>query len=198
MINLDILTRPFSQAEVKQRRNDTGRTFDYVEAHSIIARLNEGFEGVWSFRVVQQQVLEDEVIVLGELSAAGIVKQQFGSGSFNKDGTDAMTVGDTFKAAASDAWKKCATEYGVALELYAGPVLYTGSNEGNGVGQVTEAPGYTSDPVTEKQRAFIEKIAQREGNTEEDRLRLRKALEGDLTKADASELISGFARKRAA
>ena len=96
MINLDILTRPFSQEEVKRRKNDAGKTFDYVEAHSVITRLNEAFEGAWSFRVVQQQMVEEEII-------AG-----------------------------------------------------------------------------------------------EDGIRLGNALEGDLTKADASGLISGFARKRAA
>lgn len=197
MINLDILTRPFPQSEVKQRRNEAGRTFDYVEAHAVITRLNEAFEGAWSFRVVQHQMIEDEVIVLGELSADGIVKQHFGNASFTREGADAMTVGETFKAAASDALKKCATEFGVALELYGGPVLYTEVSEAE-AGQVAEASVQTSGLATEKQRAFIEKIAQRNDVSEEDRLRLRSALEGDLSKADASELISGFARKRAA
>jgi hypothetical protein len=43
MINLEILTRPFSQEEVKPRNNDAGKTFDFLEAHSVISRLNEAF-----------------------------------------------------------------------------------------------------------------------------------------------------------
>jgi hypothetical protein len=199
MMSLDILTRPFPLAEVKQRKNEAGKTFDYVEAHSVISRLNEAFQGAWSFRVVQHQMVEHEVIVLGELSGDGLVKQQFGSAVFRPEGPDAMTVGDTFKAAASDALKKCATEFGVALELYGGlSVAYPEPSSAAGDGRVADMPAPVSDPATEKQRAFLEKIAQRDDISAEDRLRVRTALAGSLSKAEASELISNFSRKRAA
>jgi hypothetical protein len=56
----------------------------------------------------------------------------------------------------------------------------------------------SEDPATDKQRAFLEKIVQREELSDDDRARLRTALAGTLTKSEASDLISGFARKRAA
>ena len=196
MINLDILTRPFPQTDVKQRKNDAGRTFDYVEAHSVIARLNEAFEGSWSFRIAEHQVVEDEVIVLGELSAEGFTKQQFGSAMLDREGPDALSAGDTFKAASSDALKKCATEFGVALELYGAEPNRSAVAEEDAA-YTAEAPA-AEHPATEKQLAFLEKIAQREDLSDEDRTRVRTALAGALSKADASDLISNFARKRAA
>lgn len=197
MINLDVLTRPFLQTEVKQRKSDTGKTFDYVEAHSVIARLNEAFQGGWNFRILQHQIVEGEVIILGELSADEVVKQQFGSAVLDTTEPGALTVGDTFKAAASDALKKCATGFGIALELYASGTTYSPATNGDAV-RVADEPLFNEDPATDKQRAFLEKIVQREDLSNDDRGRLRTALTGTLTKAEASELISGFARKRAA
>jgi len=47
-------------------------------------------------------------------------------------------------------------------------------------------------------RVVQQQMVEEEIIAEEDGIRLRNALEGDLTKEDASGLISGFARKRAA
>ena len=198
MINLDVLTRPFLQTEVKQRKSDTGKTFDYVEAHSVIARLNEAFQGGWNFRILQHQIVEGEVIILGELSGDGVVKQQFGSAVLDTTEPGALTVGDSFKAAASDALKKCATGFGVALELYGSDnTTYSPATNGDAA-RVADEPVFDEDPATDKQRAFLEKIVQREELSDDDRARLRTALAGTLTKSEASDLISGFARKRAA
>ena len=62
MINLDALTRPFSQEDVKPRKDDAGKTVDFLEAHSVISRLNEAFGSAWSFRVVQLQMVEEAII----------------------------------------------------------------------------------------------------------------------------------------
>ena len=197
-------------------------------------------------------MIEDEVIVLGELSANGTIKQQFGNASFNRDGEDTMTTGDTFKSAGSDALKKCATEYGIALELYGAPVIKeTSSDNGTSkliddnlatdkqinflkaIGKNATLSPEEADEVwtavntgpsraeakeiidkygskmqsqrdfpqgnlaTDKQIAFLEKIAQRDDLTDEERQRIISAINGNLTKADAGELISSFARKRA-
>lgn len=119
-MNLEILTRPFPKDQIKQREGNFGKMLDYVETPSVIARLNEAFEGHWSFRVLSHQILEQEVIVLGELSADGEVKQQFGSKQIAKHSKtkEPLSLGDDLKGATSDALKKCATEFGVALELY--------------------------------------------------------------------------------
>ena len=114
MMTLDVLTRPFDASLVKKRKGPRGKILDYLEAHTVIARLNDAFAGEWSFSVLSHDVSDEEVLVLGELSADGVTKQQFGS----KTREENVPLGDSAKAAASDALKKCATLFGVGLELY--------------------------------------------------------------------------------
>jgi hypothetical protein len=45
----------------------------------VIARLNAALDGARSFEVVAREVRDDEVLVLGKLAAAGLVKMQFGA-----------------------------------------------------------------------------------------------------------------------
>ena len=120
---LDALTRPFDPAQIKQREGRKGKMLDYLECHTIITRLNEAFNGAWSFEVVDYKSMEGEVIVHGKLSAGGQVKQQFGSNAIDRFATGEnagkpVSIGDDLKAAASDALKKCATLFGIGLELY--------------------------------------------------------------------------------
>ena len=121
---LEVLTRPFDPAQIKQREGRGGKMLDYLETHAVITRLNEAFSGAWSFEAVEYKTMEGEIIVKGRLAAQGITKEQFGSneihrhkGQDNQKGTP-VSVGDDLKAAASDALKKCATLFGVGLELY--------------------------------------------------------------------------------
>lgn len=136
MMDLDVLTKPFETCQVKQRTGPKGKTLDYLEAHSVIARLNESFAGEWSFRVLSHEVTDKEVIVLGELSAEGVRKVQFGS----KMREDNVPLGDTAKAAGSDALKKCSTLFGVGLELYQKDSEdENGRQNSKGDGHLTEA-----------------------------------------------------------
>ena len=113
-MNLDVLTRPFDASEIKQRDGRKGKRFDYVETHSVIARLNEAFEGQWSFKVLDRIIEEGEIAVLGEFSAEGETKQQWGSRERNRG----STLGDCLKASTSDSLRKAATLFGVGLHLY--------------------------------------------------------------------------------
>lgn len=120
-MNRELLEKPFEPAQIKRRRGRDGPV-EYVEGHLIIARLNEAFEGKWSFEIVRHDILEDrgEVLVLGKLSAEGVVKMQFGVSQITRDReTKAIvSLGDDVKAAGTDALKKCATFLGVGLHLY--------------------------------------------------------------------------------
>jgi hypothetical protein len=123
-INLDVLTRPFDPAQIKQREGRGGKMLDYLETHAVITRLNEAFGGAWSFEVVDYKTMEGEIIVKGRLTAGGVSKEQFGSNEVhrlkgeNGEKGAPVSVGDDLKAAASDALKKCATLFGVGLHLY--------------------------------------------------------------------------------
>jgi len=119
-MNRQLLEEPFDKKLIRQRKGNFGATLDYIEAHVVIQRLNDALDGEWSFEVVEYTQLEDEVVVLGRLSACGVVKQQFGSSKVThaKGSDDSLCIGDDLKSAASDALKKCSTLLGVGLHLY--------------------------------------------------------------------------------
>lgn len=119
-MNRELLEKPFDPAQIKQREGTFGNTLDYVEAHAVIQRRNDAFEGNWSFEIVKHEIVEEEVVVLGKLAAEGLAKMQFGNARITKveeDGT-IVSMGDDLKAAATDSMKKCATLLGVGLHLY--------------------------------------------------------------------------------
>ena len=119
-MNRKLLEQPFAAHLIKQRKGNFGATLDYIEAHVVIHRLNDAFDGQWSIQIESHMQLEDEVVVLGRLTADGVVKQQFGSSKITRaKGSDQpLCIGDDLKAAGSDALKKCSTLLGVGLHLY--------------------------------------------------------------------------------
>jgi hypothetical protein len=137
-MNRALLERPFEPAQIRQRKGRNG-VLDYVEGHSVIARLNEALDGAWSF--------EDEVVVLGRLTAEGIAKMQFGVSQLTREkGTGALvSLGDDLKAAATDALKKCATFLGVGLHLYADKPL-AGRGAAMRAGAPARPPGPPGTP----------------------------------------------------
>jgi Rad52/22 family double-strand break repair protein len=111
-MNRDLLEKPFSADQIKQRPGDHGDILDYLEGATVIQRLNEAFNSEWSFEIIEHLIQEKEVLVSGRLTANGFTKTQFG----NK--TRESSVGDDLKAAATDCIKKCATLFGIGLHLY--------------------------------------------------------------------------------
>ena len=114
---LRALSRPFTDMKTRPGRN--GQSISYIEGHAVVQRLNDALAGDWSFRVLEKDVLDGEVIVLGELRAGELVKQAFGGSEVTKtrDGK-IVSLADDLKSAATDALKKAATLLGVALQLY--------------------------------------------------------------------------------
>lgn len=115
-MNRELLEKPFAPAQIKQRKGRNG-LLDYIEGHSVIHRLNQALEGAWSFEITHHDIREDEVLVLGRLTAEGITKMQFGVSQVarEKNGGALVSLGDDLKAAATDALKKCATFLGVGF-----------------------------------------------------------------------------------
>lgn len=114
-----VIERPLDKRRVKSRQGGQGMTFDYIPTEYAIQLLNEAFDYAWDSRVFYQNATDACVIVGVELKvwdAEGnpISKQQFGSCNINR-GVD---IGSAFKGAASDGLKKCASQFGLALELY--------------------------------------------------------------------------------
>lgn len=109
-------------AEVHKRVNKGGGDQTYVPAVDIFDRVDEvlGVTG-WQARVIREGMTATEAWVLAEVAAhidgEVCVRQQYGCEAITV-GRDAKPVGDLFKKAATDAYKKCLTLLGVARYLY--------------------------------------------------------------------------------
>src|SRR5204862_7357364 len=80
----EILERQFPTELIRRRSGRNGDEVVYLEASTVVARLNEAFAGEWSFVVEKHEVLADEVIVLGRLSAGAVGKSAFGSSAVTR------------------------------------------------------------------------------------------------------------------
>lgn len=125
---VDFLLQRTPKHEIKTRQGRGGMQFSYVEHGYVTERLNLVFGFNWDFEVVDKQILEDEVIVEAKLTvrtpgSQTIVKTQFGGADIKRHTSGAksgrpLSIADDYKAAASDALKKCASLLGVGLDLY--------------------------------------------------------------------------------
>jgi hypothetical protein len=166
------LEQTFSQEEIKQRDGSFGQTLNYVSGYTVIDRLNQAFESLWSFEIVSHEIYKDEVTVIGKLTAEGIIKSQFGSSRITKarDTGDVVSLADDLKSAATDALKKCSTLLGVGLHLYADKAspssAETADQKGNGgAGKKQETDGNGNGRLTSKQHSFLLKLANEKGLT---------------------------------
>ena len=114
------LERPFPADLIRTRKGSFGKELSYVEIAHYIRRLNEAYGGDWSFEIVEHQVLDAEVVVLGKLTACDITKTAFGGSSItvNRESGKPVCLSDDLKAAASDSLKKACSLLGVGLELH--------------------------------------------------------------------------------
>ncbi len=125
---VDFLLQRTPRHEIKVRQGRGGMKFSYVEHGYVTERLNMVFGFNWDFEVVDKQILEDEVIVEARLTVRTpggqtIVKTQFGGADIKRHASGQksgrpLSIADDFKAAASDALKKCASLLGIGLDLY--------------------------------------------------------------------------------
>src|SRR3989442_14372820 len=101
-MNRSLLEKPFAPEQIRQRKGRNG-VLDYVEGWSVIQRLNEALEGAWSFEIVNHEIREDEVLVIGKLSAENVTKMAFGTSQVTREkGSGAVvSLGDDLKAAAT-------------------------------------------------------------------------------------------------
>ena len=112
------LAKPFPRSALKQRQGGGGKMLDYVETHTVIHRLSDACDGVWDFRINSTMIItignDDNLVVFGELTIPGLGTRA-GTGVQKIKGNSGE---DVLKGAASDALKKAATLFGVALNLY--------------------------------------------------------------------------------
>ena len=110
------LVEPFDQKLIK--KNYQG--FDYVSPSEYRKLLNDTFGSMWSFEILNYQILNDSVVVHGRLT----IYIQDGDRVFEikKDGIGASMVSKTvsfaLKSAKSTALKNACLELGMGLDMY--------------------------------------------------------------------------------
>ncbi len=181
-MNRQLLERPFEASLIRTRKGSFGKQYSYVEGAEYIRRLNESFEGDWSFEVIEHQTLDTEVIVMGKIVAGGVTKMAFGGSSVtvNREG-EIISIADDLKAAATDALKKASSLLGVGLHLYSEPTTTpgrngrpspsphgNGNNGGNGNGKPAANNGNGKDRLTQKQLSCIWGMARSLGRSVEE------------------------------
>jgi len=117
--------------------------------------LNHAFDYNWSFDIEQFEKNDGEVVVLGKLTGEGISKMQFGSKAITNGKGE---IGDDLKAAGSDALKKCATLFGIALHLYSGDEVTSEGSNTKGSGMSTMTPNKGNNKVTKAQLSKIKEL----------------------------------------
>lgn len=130
-----VLERKLDPKLIKERQQGATK-LSYIGGHTVIRLLNEAFGYKWSFEIVSDEIVPSQpklnkyakagenkyddqppvVKVLGRLTIPGLgVKEQYGSKVLIGGASEQEA---SFKSASTDALKKCATLFGIGLELY--------------------------------------------------------------------------------
>ena len=114
-------------AHIYRRPAKGGGQWEYVTGTYVKKVLNFTFGFCWDFEIKEHGKEGNLMWVLGRLVIkdaktlqAMIVKEQFGRAEikFKKGTNDPVDFGNDMKAAATDALKKCASELGIASDVY--------------------------------------------------------------------------------
>lgn len=111
---------------IYQRPGKGGANWDYVTGAYVKKVLNYVFAWNWDFEVKSKEEKYGQIVVEGRLtvrtkSGVSIVKEQFGRADikYKKNTQTPLDYGNDLKAASTDALKKCASELGIASDVYA-------------------------------------------------------------------------------
>lgn len=186
--------------------------WEYVTGTYVKKILNYVFGWLWDFEVVEHGEKGDLIWVLGKLTVKDkkgltISKTQFGRADikFQKGKPHKpefmVDFGNDLKAATTDALKKCASEFGIASDIY-------GKNEFKEVKlEATKIGGQAVNKLFagEKEKKMIERLCKELGADDPDKAYdLVKKLTGvdlilnNLTKDDSMKIIAALLQKQTA
>lgn len=185
------LSKPFPDNAIEQRAGGGGKMLSYVATETVIRRLNAVAQ-TWDFRITDKLVVGTLLVIWGELTIPGLG---------TRAGTGVQTIPDRpgsedmWKGAASDCLKKCASTFGVGIDLY-GPDLEAGELPNQpklparaattSVNTIPDDPypvdgdaGFrgnaggpagngTAQPATPRQLKFIQALAREQGRSDDE------------------------------
>lgn len=113
------LEAPFPPEEIRQREGGFGKMLDFIHWTAAVRRLNKAVgSDSWDFEVSDLRLADGVAICKGRLTirfpdGTTATKEQYGGNAVNQG----MKPDDAAKGAGSDALKKCASLFGIALNL---------------------------------------------------------------------------------
>ena len=124
---LNFLFKETPKTHIYERPAKGGGKWKYVTGTYIKKVLNLMFGWNWDFEVVKYEydLNIKQVYVLGKLTCRSngreIIKMQFGRKDiiFKRNSDLPLDLGNDLKAATTDALKKCASEFGIASDVFA-------------------------------------------------------------------------------
>lgn len=167
---------------VKTRPGKGGGQWHFVTGVYTKKVLNYVFGWLWDFQIIDKGREENQVWVQGRLTIKNeklvpiIVKEQFGGADvkFKKGTKQMLDYPNDLKAAATDALKKCASEIGIANDIY-------GREEFKGVQAPAQKPAQAPKPNNPKVN-HIDQVKKRlyklGGTTEKKALKILKQKTG--------------------
>lgn len=130
--HMNLLYKKTPGQHVHTRKGKGGQNFKYVTGAYVKSQLNRLFGFDWNFSIKQFDVKGNQAIVFGRLEGnirdkdgkliTTLVREQFGRADIKvkrEDKTKPLDFGNDLKAAATDALKKCASDLGIARDVYA-------------------------------------------------------------------------------
>lgn len=141
-----------------------GGQWEYVTGVYVKKVLNYVFGWLWDFKITEEKIygLEEgwgQITVQGELTVKDgrgntITKTQYGRSEvkYKKNTKIPLDIGNDFKAAATDALKKCASELGIASDIY-------GKNEFREIDKPLDEPASSNKTTPEKTDNIADQIA---------------------------------------
>lgn len=170
---IDRISIPTPKKFIKQREGKGGKTFDYIDTSYTIATLNGLFGFMWEFDILEESTVVEamqfeSVRVKGKLTVKdtksnSISKTNYGSQpmAFKKDTEHkplnlSTELGDLYKGASSDCLKKCASLFGIALDVYSGETNIERAEQAKNGGEKKEEQKTDGAwRMSEQQRKFL-------------------------------------------
>lgn len=121
---LDFILKRTPKQFLKTRPAKGGGTWTYVSGGYVKKVLNLMFGFDWDFEILEEKIISKEVVVKGKLTVRSngktIIKMQYGNKDiiYRKGTEEPLSIGNDMKAAATDSLKKCASELGIAADVY--------------------------------------------------------------------------------
>lgn len=165
---IKLLSKPTPAKEIEIKEDENGVKYKSVKGSYMKRQLNLIFGFNYDFQIVGREFISGETLVHGRLTIHSgnktIIKEQFGKHnvtytknvSGNRTTSSASNIGNAYKSAATDAFKKCASEIGLCWDIYSQEVEEPKKEEPEAQEATEQA-----QKITERFEHFLKKATNR-------------------------------------